>query len=244
MFIFFVISFITNILGPIIPDIIVGFGLNLFMAAFLPFAFFIAYGLMSIPSGILVERFGEKWVITTAFIMSFLGSLLFALIPVFSVALCSLFIIGIGMAMLQVAINPLLRIAGGEENFSFNSVLAQLIFGLASFISPQVYSYLVKSFRNFPVESKFIQFITRLVPVDLPWVSLYWVFTAISLLLVIIMAAVNLPEVKRQENEKIGAWAIHQDLFRNKTGILFFLSIFAYVGSEQGVANWISKLLS
>jgi len=40
--------------------------------------------------------------------------------------------------MLQVAINPLLRVAGGEEHFAFNSVLAQLVFGLASFISPQL----------------------------------------------------------------------------------------------------------
>jgi fucose permease len=34
------------------------------------------------------------------------------------------------------------------------------------------------------------------------------------------------------------------DLFRNKTVILFFLGIFAYVGTEQGVANWMSKFLA
>jgi len=47
------------------------------------------------------------------------------------------------MAVLQVAINPLLRVAGGEEHYAFNSTLAQLIFGSASFISPRIYSYLV-----------------------------------------------------------------------------------------------------
>ena len=52
----------------------------------------------------------------------------------------SLFLIGLGMAMLQVAINPLLRVAGGEEHFAFNSVLGQLVFGLASVLTltPQV----------------------------------------------------------------------------------------------------------
>jgi FHS family L-fucose permease-like MFS transporter len=55
----------------------------------------------------------------------------------------SLFLIGCGMAMLQVVINPLLRTSGGEEHYAFNSVLAQLIFGAASFISPLVYSYMV-----------------------------------------------------------------------------------------------------
>ena len=40
------------------------------------------------------------------------------------------------MAMLQVVINPLLRTAGGEENYAFTSVIAQVIFGAASFVKP------------------------------------------------------------------------------------------------------------
>ncbi|MEL4395628.1 hypothetical protein AAEH73_21695, partial [Shewanella algae] len=42
--IFFCISLLTNILGPLIPDIISGFRISLGLAAVLPFAFFIAYG--------------------------------------------------------------------------------------------------------------------------------------------------------------------------------------------------------
>ena len=56
--IFFVISFLTNILGPLVPDIISAFSLSLTLAGFLPFSFFVAYGVMSIPAGILVERRG------------------------------------------------------------------------------------------------------------------------------------------------------------------------------------------
>ena len=52
------------------------------------------------------------------------------------------------MAVLQVAINPLLRTAGGEEHFAFNSVFAQLFFGGASYISPQIYSYLVSNLNS------------------------------------------------------------------------------------------------
>ena len=57
MLVFFVISFLTNILGPLIPDIIRSYDLSLGLAGFLPFAFFIAYGVMSIPSGMLIEKF-------------------------------------------------------------------------------------------------------------------------------------------------------------------------------------------
>ena len=44
MLIFFVISFLTNVIGPLIPDMITGFNLSLTLVALLPFAFFIAYG--------------------------------------------------------------------------------------------------------------------------------------------------------------------------------------------------------
>ena len=48
----FTISFITNILGPLIPDIIHNFNLSdLAMAGFIPTSFFLAYAIMSIPAG-------------------------------------------------------------------------------------------------------------------------------------------------------------------------------------------------
>ena len=56
----FTISFITNILGPLIPDIIHNFNLSdLAMAGFIPTSFFLAYAIMSIPAGLLIDRFGD-----------------------------------------------------------------------------------------------------------------------------------------------------------------------------------------
>jgi fucose permease len=49
--------------------------------------------------------------------------------------------------------------------------------------------------------------------------------------------------VIRKEDEIVGAWETHVELFKQKTVILFFLGIFAYVGMEQGIANWISEFL-
>lgn len=233
--IFFVISFLTNILGPLIPDIISGFRLSLGLAGFLPFAFFVAYGVMSIPAGMLLERFREKPVMIAAFASAFLGSLLFATAPKYEIALVSLFLIGIGMTMLQVAINPLLRVAGGEEHFAANSVAAQLVFGGASFISPFVYSYLVTH--------KGAAF-ASLVPRELPWVSLYWVFAAVTLLMVIVVGVIRLPRYELVEGERIGPWTAHRDLLRRPVVLLYFVAIFCYVGSEQGIANWMSKFLS
>ena len=244
MLIFFVISLLTNILGPLIPDIIRSFSLSLGLAGFLPFSFFVAYGVMSIPSGMLVERFREKAVITAAFAVAFLGSLAFALLPRFGVGLASLFLIGIGMAMLQVAINPLLRVAGGEEHFAFNSVMAQLVFGLASFISPQVYSYLVAQLTDYAGGGNaLVTTLARVVPGHLPWISLYWVFAAVTLAMVVVMLAVRLPRVELKEEERVGAWATHAALLGQRHVLLYALGIFCYVGFEQGTANWISQFL-
>ena len=241
---FFVISFLSNIIGPLIPEMIEDFQLSLTMAALLPFSFFIAYGLMSIPSGIGLAKYGEKVVMVFAFLISFLGALLFALFPGYLMALSSLFLIGTGMAMLQVVINPLLRVAGGEENLAFYSIMGQLFFGLASFLSPLVYSYLAV---NSPGKGRgnFIkEILTFLVPENLSWITLYWMFAIISLLMVVIISFFRFPKVSLKEEEKIGAFETHIGLIKNPTVILFFLGIFFYVGSEQGVANWISKFLS
>src|SRR5258708_33718070 len=77
-FVFFVISFLTNILGPLIPDIIAGFHVSLTMAAILPFAFFIAYGVMSIPAGFAVERWGERKLMVASFVAAALRATNFA----------------------------------------------------------------------------------------------------------------------------------------------------------------------
>jgi len=55
--IFFAISFLTNILGSINPNVSDSFALNGTMTGLLPFSFFIAYALMSIPSGMIVQKY-------------------------------------------------------------------------------------------------------------------------------------------------------------------------------------------
>lgn len=245
LIIFFVISFLTNIIGPLVPDIIQSFGLSLTMAAFLPFAFFVAYGVMSIPSGILIEMYGEKKVMVFAFLISSLGAFLFALNAHYIFYLVSLFLIGTGMAILQVAINPLLRAIGGEKDFAFNSVLGQLFFGLASFLSPLVYSYVVINSSDSVQDSSWItQLLQKITIPNFEWISLYWIFAIISLLMVLVLLMVKFPMVERKEDEKAGALATHLMLLKQPMVLLYFFAIFCYVGTEQGIANWISQFLS
>jgi MFS transporter, FHS family, L-fucose permease len=241
---FFVMSLLTNILGPIVPDIISSFHVSLTAAGFLAFAFFIAYGVMSIPAGFLVERFTEKPVMLLALLLGTLGSLSFALFPQYRVAIVSLFVMGSGMATLQVAVNPLLRVAGGEEHYAFNSTLAQLVFGSASFISPRIYSYLVLNLNGAsPGRNAFLRVLGRLTPAGLPWASMYWIFAASTLLMAAVISFSRFPRVHYTDDERAGSWETYRSLARQRVVWMYFVAMFAYLGCEQGTADWISKFL-
>jgi len=242
LIIFFVISFLTNILGALNPSVSKSFQLTETMAGLLPFAFFIAYGVMSIPSGFMLEKYGEKKVLSIAFLLAFLGSLLFTFFPSFVMFLISLFAIGSGMAMLQVVINPLLRVSGGEEHYAFNSVLAQLFFGAASFASPLVYTWLVADVTS-ETKNGLSKMLINLVPENMSWLALYVLFSAMSLIMVFVILSIKFPKMDLKEDEKVGSKDSYFELFKNRTVILFFLGIFAYVGLEQGISYWMSKFL-
>ncbi len=240
---FFVISFLTNILGALNPSVSTSFSLSETMAGFLPFSFFIAYGVMSIPSGFMVEKYGEKRLMVLAFSLALFGSLLFTKFPSFGMFLFSLFTIGTGMAVLQVVINPLLRVAGGKEHYAFTSVMAQLTFGAASFVSPQVYSAMVTSLDGEGPRNAFMAFMEGLVPAGMSWISMYWIFALASLIMIFVVVSMSFPKVELTEEEKVGTKATYARLFKNRMVIAFFLGIFCYVGAEQGISYWMSKFL-
>ena len=243
--IWFVISFVTNILGPMLPMIIDSFGLSLTLAAFLPFSFFLAYGIMSIPAGMIIERFGGKISLLIAFSLAFLGAGLFVMFPTYPIVLTSLFAIGLGMAMLQVIILPLMREAGGEKKYAFNQVLAQIVFGAASFMSPFVLAGLMRKLTGEDSANDFfIRFLKGITPESLPWSSLYFIFTIVFVIMLVVISYVKFPKVELKEDEKAGTVQNYKELLRQKQVIFYFLGIIAYVGTEQGLANWMSLFLN
>jgi fucose permease len=230
MLVWFVISFVTNLIGPLMPIIIGDFHLSLGLAGFLPFSFFLAYGLISIPAGALVEARGIRTTLLAAFGLNLLGSLAIALYPSYGVVIGGLFVIGLGMAMLQVVINPLTRATGGEGHFAFFSVMGQLVFGLASYVSPLVFSMLME--RPGAEHQALV------------WVQFYWAFLFVFVALIGLTVWLRLPTVELAESERAGGLASYRELIRDPHVRLFFLGIIAYVGTEQSLANWMSQFLS
>ena len=230
MLVWFVISFVTNLIGPLMPIVINDFHLSLGMAGFLPFSFFLAYGLISIPAGALVEARGIRTTLLAAFGLNLLGSLAIALYPSYAVVSGGWFVIGLGMAMLQVVINPLTRATGGEGHFAFFSVMGQLVFGLASYVSPMVFTMLME--RPGAEHQALV------------WVQFYWAFLFVFVALIALTAWLRLPRVELAESERAGGLEAYRKLIGDRSVRLFFLGIIAYVGTEQSLANWMSQFLS
>jgi len=230
MGVWFVISFVTNLIGPLMPILIGDFHLSLRLAGFLPFSFFLAYGLISIPAGTLVEARGPRTTLLGAFALNLVGCLAISLYPTYAVVIGGLFVIGLGMAMLQVVINPLMRVTGGEGHFAFFSVMGQLVFGLASYVSPWVFSLLMSQ--------------PGAAQRPLVWVQFYWAFLAVFVLLIAITLWISIPRVELTESERAGGLDTYRQLLRERPVRLFFLGIIAYVGTEQSLANWMSQFLS
>lgn len=230
LLIWFAISFVTNLMGPLMPVLISYYRLSLSMAGFLPFSFFLAYGLVSIPGGVLVERRGARYTMACAFALNLVGALAIAALPSYGVVIGGLFVIGLGMALLQVVINPLMRTVGGEVHFAFYSVMGQLVFGLASFLSPEVFKWLMER--------------PQAVMQPQPWLAFYWVFGLGFILLLLLNQRLPLPRVELREDERAGALSTYRELLARRDVRLFFVGIVAYVGSEQTLANWMSQFLS
>ena len=244
MLIFVSISFVTNIIDPMGTDVRLSFGLNATQQGYLGAALFWAYAVMSIPAGMLIERFSPKPVLVGAFLLSCVGTFVFAVYPSYSVAIPMLFLVGVGFAMLQVVINPLLRVAGGEAHYAFFGNMSQLIFAVGSAVSPHVYTYLVGHLKDPTLPRNFlITSLEKVVAHGLPWISLYWVFTLVLLLMAFILAFVKIPRFELTADERVGSLATIKILLKSKTVWFFFVGIICYVATEQGVAQWIKQFL-
>jgi fucose permease len=135
-------------------------------------------------------------------------------------------------------------VAGGEERYAFNSTLAQLVFGSASFISPRIYSYLVLNLnRRSSGQNVFLRVLGRWTSAGLPWASMSWIFAAFTLLMVAILSFSRFPRAHYPAEERAGSWEMYRSLAHKRVVWMYFVAMFASVGCEQGTADWISKFL-
>src|SRR5437588_9199645 len=138
---YFGIGFITSLNDILVQHFKDLFSLSNKGALLVQFCFFIAYFVMSVPSGWIISRIGYKKGIVVALAVMGLGLLLFlpaSVIIFYPLFLFALFVVGSGLALLQVAINPYVGALGSPETASSRLNLAGFFNSLATTIAPKV----------------------------------------------------------------------------------------------------------
>ena len=141
IFLFGMISFVTNLAAPMGIVLKNQFDVSNALGMLGNFGNFIAYAVMGIPSGILLQRVGYKKTALIAVAIGFIGVGIQFLsghsspAMAFAVYLIGAFVAGFSMCLLNTVVNPMLNKLGGEGNKgnqliqvggSFNSVMATI----------------------------------------------------------------------------------------------------------------------
>ncbi len=143
---FFVFGFVSWVNSILIPYFRIACELTQFQSYFVTFAFYIAYFVMAVPSGKLLEKVGFKSGIMYGFMMMAVGMFLFtpaALTRQFPLFLLGLFVIGTGLAILQTAANPYVTIVGPIESAARRISIVGICNKFAGIISPLVFAAVI-----------------------------------------------------------------------------------------------------
>jgi MFS transporter, FHS family, L-fucose permease len=136
---FFARGFITSMIDPLIPSVRAIFSLSYAESMLTQFAFFMAYGIVSLPAAALVARAGYGRAILWALGAMVVGCLVMPLathLKTYELVLVALFIIAGGITVLQVAANPLAAALGPPQRSHFRLTFSQAFNSLGTVIGP------------------------------------------------------------------------------------------------------------
>ncbi|HKX87634.1 MAG TPA: sugar MFS transporter [Sphingopyxis sp.] len=136
---FFVWGAVTAVNDILIPAVKAIFALSDTESFLTQFAFFMAYGVVSLPAAAIMGRLGAANSIVVALATMIVGCLIMPLATVvreYAIVLVGLFVIASGITLLQVAANPLSASLGRPERSHFRLVLSQAFNSLGTVVAP------------------------------------------------------------------------------------------------------------
>lgn len=230
---FGMISFVTNLASPMGDILKNQFHVANWMGTLGVLCNFIAYAVMGIPAGTLLQKKGYKFTALLAVIVGFTGVGIQTIAGLlegnlaFGVYLLGAFVAGFSMCMLNIVVNPMLNKLGGGGNRgnqlvqvggSFNSLMGTAVIFLTGVFVPSI------------VDAK----ISQVFP-------LMYIALAIFALAFVVILLTKIPEnpaveAKAEQKSQYGPMS-----FRHF--VLGAVAIFIYVGVEVGIPNVLQKWL-
>jgi FHS family L-fucose permease-like MFS transporter len=232
---FGMISFVTNLAAPMGNVLKEQFGVSNFMGMLGNAANFIAYAVMGIPGGILLQRVGYKKTALIAIAVGFIGVLIQYLSgytsegSAFGVYLLGAFISGFSMCLLNTVVNPMLNTLGGGGNKgnqliqvggSFNSVMATF--------TPTFVGVLIGNVAKARIADIF---------------PVMYIAMAVFAIVFFVLLAVKIPEPHAEQTSE-PLKQLMSGVLRFRHFILGAIAIFVYVGVEVGTPGIMNFWLS
>ena len=230
---FGMISFVTNLASPMGDILKNQFQVANWMGTLGVLCNFIAYAVMGIPAGNLLQKKGYKFTALLAVVVGFTGVGIQTIAGLlegnlaFGIYLLGAFVAGFSMCMLNIVVNPMLNKLGGGGNRgnqlvqvggSFNSLMGTAVIFLTGVFVPSI------------VDAK----ISQVFP-------LMYIALAIFAVAFVVILLTKIPEnpaveAKVEEKSQYGPMS-----FRHF--VLGAVAIFIYVGVEVGIPNVLQKWL-
>jgi FHS family L-fucose permease-like MFS transporter len=234
---FFIWAFVTNLIDPLVKSMKVIYTLTDAEAQLNQFAFFIAYGIMSIPSGAYLAKKGYAKSIVLG-LGGIVGGCLIAWSTTYShtfvTVLLGLFVAASGITLLQVAANPLIASMGDQKRTHFRLNLSQAFNSMGAFVGGMVGS---KFLLSGPLFEKDTVVTDAMKATGLGFVTN--VYLMVAAILAVFTLAVFL--VRNTIHAHAPAMAAHTEspfsAFRSKWANRGSLGIFLYVGAEVCVIS-------
>lgn len=239
---FFAWGFATSLIDPLIAAVKRVFELNNAEAFLTASAWFIAYGVASLPAAAILGRLGYSRSIIGALVVMVAGCLI---VPVATMAdwypgiLIALFVIASGVTLLQVAANPLVAELGSKKGSHFRLNLSQAFNSLGTTIGPWLGSHVLLTGGVFAAGAV-VTVATRgqsLRSIDLAFLAMGAFFAVIAVFIFTARKKIN-----AAAPATTGAVSPLKAL-GSPWAVLGALAIFFYVGSEVAIGGILTNFL-
>lgn len=222
---FFVFGFVTWVNSVLIAFFKQAFSLSTVGSNLVAFAFFISYTLMAIPSSAVLRRTGFKNGMSLGLLVMAVGTLVFvpaAKAVSYPLFLAGLFLIGIGLTVLQTASNPYATILGPRESAAQRISFLGIANKLAGIFSQFIFGGLLLTGANAVAGSAALDKV----------VSPYVVLTGVLVLLAGLIRFSSLPEVSEEQDDTAADVSAHTSVWQFPNLVLGVAALFCYVGAE------------
>ena len=238
---FFMWGFITVINNTLLPHLRSVFELNYFQTTIIESVWFIAYGIMGMPSAFLIERIGYKNALILGLAVMAVGAVGMigaAQMISFEVTLVSLFVIASGITLLQVAANPYVAVIGPQESSEARLTLVQAFNSMGTFFAPYFGGYLILSRTTGGTSLEGTQLTLAERIADAQATQLPYLLVAIVLVIIaLVIWRAKLPQLGASTRKANREERKNLSLFSHRNLVFGIPAIFIYLIAEIGVAN-------